>query len=80
LTITQTCGCSLYLSLLTETGVRAQEESNNHEGTVALVPSSANLTDVVAALNALGASPRDLIAIFQALHAAGALRAEIEVQ
>ncbi|MEM6955704.1 MAG: flagellar basal body P-ring protein FlgI [Myxococcota bacterium] len=63
-----------------ETEVRAQEESNNHEGTVALVPSSANLTDVVAALNALGASPRDLIAIFQALHAAGALRAEIEVQ
>jgi flagellar basal body P-ring protein FlgI len=32
---------------------------------------------VAAALNALGAKPRDLISIFQALKAAGALRAEV---
>jgi flagellar P-ring protein precursor FlgI len=31
----------------------------------------------VRALNALGASPRDIIAIMQALKAAGALRADI---
>jgi flagellar P-ring protein precursor FlgI len=37
------------------------------------------LADVVAALNALGATPRDIIAILQALRAAGALYAEIVV-
>jgi flagellar P-ring protein precursor FlgI len=35
------------------------------------------LEAVVRALNALGASPRDIIAIMQALKAAGALRAEL---
>jgi flagellar P-ring protein precursor FlgI len=35
---------------------------------------------LVQALNALGAQPRSLIAIFEALRAAGALQAEIEVQ
>ena len=37
------------------------------------------LDHVVRALNALGASPRDIIAIMQALKAAGALRAEIVI-
>ena len=41
---------------------------------------TAKLTDVVTALNALGARPRDLIAIFQALKSAGSLRAHVEVQ
>ena len=40
---------------------------------------SADPMDVVNALNALGVSPRDLIAIFQAIKAAGALQAELEV-
>jgi flagellar P-ring protein FlgI len=44
------------------------------------VPAAANLNDVVTALNQLGAKPRNLIAIFQALKTAGALQAEIEVQ
>jgi flagellar P-ring protein FlgI len=35
--------------------------------------------DVAAALNALGVKPRDLVAIFLALKAAGALRAEVQV-
>lgn len=39
----------------------------------------ATLDAVVAALNALGATPRDIIAIMQALKAAGALRAEIVI-
>jgi len=34
---------------------------------------------VVGALNALGVSPRDLITILQAIRAAGALQAEIEL-
>jgi len=33
--------------------------------------------DLVAALNALGATPRDIVAIFQALEASGALQAEL---
>ena len=37
------------------------------------------LDAVVGALNALGATPRDIIAIMQALKAAGALRAEIVI-
>jgi flagellar P-ring protein precursor FlgI len=49
-------------------------------GQVHYVPASASLAEVVQALNALGAKPRNLIAIFQALRASGALQAEIEVQ
>jgi flagellar P-ring protein precursor FlgI len=45
---------------------------------VTLEPGTA-LADVVSALNALGATPRDIIAILQALRAAGALHAEILV-
>ncbi|MBE0603280.1 MAG: flagellar basal body P-ring protein FlgI, partial [Deltaproteobacteria bacterium] len=37
------------------------------------------LGEIVRALNALGVSPRDLIAILQALRSSGALRAELEV-
>ena len=37
------------------------------------------LDEVVHALNALGATPRDIIAILQALRAAGALQAEIVI-
>jgi flagellar P-ring protein precursor FlgI len=43
------------------------------------VPGSAKLTDVVRALNAIGATPQDLLSILQALKAAGALRADLEV-
>ena len=43
------------------------------------VPAAASLSDVVNALNAIGASPMDLVSILQAMKAAGALRAELEV-
>jgi flagellar P-ring protein precursor FlgI len=39
----------------------------------------AKLPDVVRALNTLGATPQDLLAILQAIKAAGALHAELEV-
>ena len=42
-------------------------------------PAGARLADVVKALNALGATPLDLLAILQAMKSAGALRAELEV-
>ncbi|MBL0714177.1 MAG: flagellar basal body P-ring protein FlgI [Desulfosarcina sp.] len=44
-----------------------------------LVESGVSIGEVVRALNALGVSPRDLIAIFQALKAAGALQAELKI-
>lgn len=44
-----------------------------------LMPAGASIGDVVRALNALGVSPRDLIAIFQAIKSAGALQADLEV-
>lgn len=43
------------------------------------VEGGANLAEVVKALNLLGAKPADLVAILQAMKAAGALRAELEV-
>jgi len=39
----------------------------------------ANVSDVVKALNAIGATPQDLLAILQAMKAAGALRADLEI-
>ena len=48
-------------------------------GNLIQVPSSPQLTDVVRALNALGVTPQDLLAILQAIKAAGALNAELEV-
>jgi flagellar P-ring protein precursor FlgI len=44
-----------------------------------VLPSSASLNDVVKALNAIGATPQDLLAILQAMKASGALKAELEV-
>jgi flagellar P-ring protein precursor FlgI len=49
-------------------------------GSVHHLQATASLGDVVQALNLLGAKPRNLIAIFEALHTAGALTADIEVQ
>jgi len=39
----------------------------------------ASVEEVVRALNAIGAGPRDVIAILQAIKAQGALQAELEV-
>ncbi|SDJ35851.1 flagellar P-ring protein precursor FlgI [Billgrantia gudaonensis] len=43
------------------------------------VVEGAELTEVVNALNALGATPQDLMAILEALKASGSLRAELEI-
>jgi flagellar P-ring protein precursor FlgI len=49
------------------------------KGELMVLPSSATLNDVVKALNAVGATPQDLLAILQAMKASGALKAELEV-
>jgi flagellar P-ring protein precursor FlgI len=48
-------------------------------GAIMQLQGSAKLADVVKALNALGATPADLIAILQALKVAGSLKAELEI-
>lgn len=49
------------------------------KGQLTVVPEGASIGDVVQALNALGVTPRDLIAILQAIRQAGALMAELEI-
>ena len=58
-----------------ESSVTVKEEG----GSILMVPSGTNLGDVVRALNAIGATPRDLISILQNIKAAGALQADLEV-
>ncbi|WP_423222092.1 flagellar basal body P-ring protein FlgI [Ideonella lacteola] len=48
-------------------------------GSIITLPAGAQLADVVKALNSLGATPQDLLAILQAMKSAGALQAELEV-
>ena len=48
-------------------------------GQLQVIESTVSLGEVVDALNSLGATPRDLIAIFQALQKAGALQADLVV-
>ena len=52
---------------------------NQAPGALIQLPAGSKLTDVVKALNTLGANPQDLLAILQAMKAAGALQAELEV-
>jgi flagellar P-ring protein FlgI len=58
---------------------KASIQIKQEPGILIQVPSAPQLADVVRALNALGATPQDLLAILQAIKAAGALNAELEV-
>ena len=55
--------------------LKAEESANK---AIAL-PQTSSVQELAAALNLLGASPRDLISILQAIKAAGALDADLEV-
>ncbi|MBI3026214.1 MAG: flagellar basal body P-ring protein FlgI [Candidatus Tectomicrobia bacterium] len=55
------------------TDVTVKQEKRN----MVVIPKTVSIGDVVRGLNAIGVAPRDLIAILQALKAAGALDAEI---
>jgi len=46
---------------------------------VVMIPRTSSLKEVVDALNTLGASPRELISVLQALKESGALKAELEI-
>ncbi|MGH1365013.1 MAG: flagellar basal body P-ring protein FlgI [Calditrichia bacterium] len=58
---------------ITET--TAEEDGNP----AVVVPENTTVSDLAASLNRLGVKPRDLIAIFQAIDHAGALRAKLEI-
>jgi flagellar P-ring protein precursor FlgI len=58
---------------------QAQIEVKDKKGELVMLRAGATLGEVVKALNAVGATPEDLLAILQAMKAAGALKAELEV-
>ena len=58
-----------------DSAVKVTEE----DAKLILMPAAVTISDLVRALNAIGVTPRDLIAIFQAIKAAGALQAELEI-
>ena len=58
---------------------KANIQIKQEPGILIQVPAAPQLSDVVRALNALGATPQDLLAKLQAIKAAGALNAELEV-
>jgi flagellar P-ring protein precursor FlgI len=56
-----------------------QQPGNSDGGTLMAVNAGANLSEVIKAINALGANPQDLLSILQAMKAAGSLRADLEI-
>jgi flagellar P-ring protein precursor FlgI len=58
---------------------KADIQITQQAGSLVQMQAGTKLADVVKALNALGATPQDLLAILQAMKSAGALNAELEV-
>nr|WP_298036589.1 flagellar basal body P-ring protein FlgI [uncultured Desulfuromonas sp.] len=58
-----------------DTGIEVSEQDSS----LVVMKRGVSIGDVAGALNAIGATPRDLIAIFQAIKAAGALHAELVI-
>ena len=58
---------------------RSLAKLERNEGRLSVVPGGATLSSLVRALNTIGASPKDLIAILQAMKKAGAIKADLEV-
>jgi flagellar P-ring protein FlgI len=62
-------------AVVSNTDIQVGEEA----GQLSVVGGTVQLGELVGALNNLGATPRDLIAIFEALQRAGALHAELNI-
>lgn len=58
---------------------RTNIEVAEKDSELVVLEKGVNIGDVARSLNAIGATPRDLIAIFQAIKAAGALHAELVI-
>jgi flagellar P-ring protein FlgI len=61
------------------TTINESISANEDKSMVRVLPASSNVADLAKSLNALGVTPRDIIAIFQAIKAAGALHADLMV-
>jgi flagellar P-ring protein FlgI len=59
------------------TSVQVDDQSDRKLG---IIEGSVTLRDLVASLNSLGIGPRDMISILQAIKAAGALQADLQVR
>ena len=58
----------------------SEDTAVDEEGSNSIVlPPTTNVSDIVGALNAVGATPRDCISILQAMKAAGAIHAVLEI-
>lgn len=58
---------------------RSSIEIREDKGSLIAMPAGVSLAEVVKALNSIGATPQDLLAILQAMKSAGVLRAELEI-
>lgn len=58
---------------------KQEVDAQEKQAPLVVLPASSNVSDLVNALNAVGASPRDVISILQAIKAAGALNAELQL-
>ncbi len=58
---------------------QTQTQVTTEQANLMVINETVSVQDIATALNALGVTPRDLIAIFQALKAAGALHAELVI-
>lgn len=63
----------------TVTAENTQVNVAEEKSKLMIVPEGVTISDLVKALNAIGVTPRDLISILQAIKAAGALHADLEV-
>jgi len=63
----------------TTTVNRTDVQVDEGKAKLVVLPKKVSLSDLVAALNSVGATPSDLIAVLQAIKAAGALHAELRV-
>ena len=61
--------------IVENSAINAREESSSS----VVMPATTSVSDVIGALNAVGASPRDCISILQAMKAAGAIHATLEI-
>ncbi len=59
--------------------VKDQVQAPSIKEKLNIIKANSNINELTSALNALGVSPADLVAIFRALHASGALNAELEI-
>ena len=58
---------------------RSNIEIREDKGGLVTMPAGVSLAEVVKALNSIGATPQDLLAILQAMKSAGVLRADLEI-